>query len=108
MSDYLFEDVRIENAPWCLVNLVMEKTEFSARQEGFGSISKLRFRNITVASPQKLPSTIQGADPDHRISDVVFENFRIGGKPIRAAAEGRFEIDPATTRDIRFGVRAGP
>ena len=104
MADYLFEDIRIENAPWRLVSLVMKKTEFSAKQKGFGSISGLRFRNITVDGPQKLPSTVQGADPDHRIADVVFENLHMGGTLIRTAEDGRFEIDPATTQGIRFVV----
>ena len=106
LRDYLFENIHIENAPWRLVNLTMKKTEFSARQKAYGHITNLRFRNITVDAPQKLPNTIRGHDAAHQIRDVVFEGLRIDGKPVRSAEEGRFEIDPTTTSDVRF--LAGP
>ncbi len=103
MSGYLFEDIRIENADWRLVNLLMKKTEF-APPEGWGRISDLTFRDIRVRGPQKMPSTIRGANPDHRVEKVRFEGLVIDGRPVRNAAEGNFEIDPATTRDVTFAA----
>jgi hypothetical protein len=104
MRDYLFENIHIENAPWRLVNLLMKKTEFSARQRGFGSISDVTFRNITVDGPQRLPNTIAGASAQHRISNVTFENVRVNGRLIRSAADGDFDIGPETTSNVRFVV----
>jgi len=104
MSDYVFENIHIENAPWRLVNLMMKKTEFSAGQEGYGSISNVVFRNITVDGPQKLPNTIRGAGPGNRISNVTFQNVRVNGKLLRSPKDGNFQIDPETTAGVRFRV----
>jgi hypothetical protein len=101
MSDYLFEDIRIENAPWRLVHLLMKKTEFAPRT-GWGGIANVTFRNITVDGPQKRPNTIRGADGAHRIENVTFENVNVNGKVWTSAADANLEIDPATTANVRF------
>lgn len=102
MSDYLFEDIRIENAPWRLVNLVMKKTEFSARQKEYGAISNVTIRNVTAAGPMTLPNTIAGHDADHRVRDVLFENVTVNGRRLTSPESGNFRIDPNTTTNIRF------
>ena len=104
MSNYLFENIRIENSHWRLMNLVMKKTRWSAKSKSFGRISNLRFRNVSAQGKFKLPSTIRGADPAHRICNVLLENLNIGGRLIRNAEEGNFEIDPNTTANICFLV----
>ena len=104
MSDYLFEDIHIENAPWRLVNLVMKKTEFSSRQKGYGSISNVAFRNVTVAGPMKLPNTIAGHNRDHPIRNVLFENVRVNGRYWTDANSANLRIDPNSTSGIRFKV----
>ncbi len=102
LSNYLFENIRIENAPWRLVYLTIATNEF-ARSDRMGIISNVTFRNITVTGPApKLPNTIKGWDAEHRVSAVTFENVRLNGRPWTSAREARFEIDPATTADIRF------
>jgi hypothetical protein len=105
MSDYLFEDIRIENADWCLLKLMMKKTEF-APPEGYGQISKLVFRNITVEGSMRQPNIIKGHSPEHQIYDVTFENVKVNGKFITSPEDGNFQIDPETTHDIKF--RATP
>ena len=107
MSRYLFEDIRIENAPWRLVNLVMRKTEFSARQKDYGSISNVTIGNVTVDGAMKKPNTVAGHDANHRITGVLFENVKVDGKYFRSARDGNFRIDPDTTANIRFRV-TGP
>ncbi len=104
MSDYLFEDIRVENAHWCLVRLTMEKTRFSAHHKGWGRISGLTFRNITVDGPMKKPNVIRGHDRDHRISDVAFENVSVDGRYITSSEDGNFQIDPDSTSGISFKV----
>jgi len=104
MSNYLFEDIRIENANWRLFYLTLDQNEFADSSKGMGRISNLTFRNITATGPFKLKSTIRGWDADHRVFNVTFENLNINGKYIRNAEEGNFEIDPETTDNIVFKV----
>ena len=106
MSDYLFENIRIENADWRLFYITIDKNEFADSSRGMGRISNLVFRNITAESPLKRPNTIGGWDKDHRISNILFENLKIDGRYISNADEGNFQIDPNTTRNIRFEVTA--
>ena len=47
-----------------------------------------------------------GADAQHRITNVLFENLRINGRLIADAEAGNFQIDPATTANVRFKVAA--
>jgi hypothetical protein len=107
MSDYLFENIRIENAHWCLFKLQMKKTIF-APPEGWGQISNLTFRNITVDGPMRQPNIIRGHSPEHQIYDVTFENVKVNDKFITSPETGNFQIDPKTTRDIRFIVTQNP
>ncbi len=104
MSDYTFEDIRIENAHWRLFYITIDQNEFADSSKGMGRISDLVFRNITVSGSMQRPSVIKGWDADHRISNVLFENLKIGGKYITGPEEGNFQIDPNTTSDIRFVV----
>jgi hypothetical protein len=104
MSDYLFEDIRIENADWRLFYITIDKNEFADSSRGMGRISNLTFRNITVDDHMKKPSTIKGWDSNHRVSNVLFENVMVNGKYIANTDDGNFEIDPETTDNIRFKV----
>jgi hypothetical protein len=104
MSNYLFEDIRIENAPWRLFYITIDRNEFADSSKGMGQISNLVFRNISVAGPLKRPSVIRGWDSGHRVSHVLFENVKIDGRSVAAPEDGNFQIDPNTTSDIRFAV----
>jgi hypothetical protein len=104
MSDYLFEDIRIENADWRLFYLTLAKHEFAPRDGEMGQISNLTFRNITATGSLPRPNVIKGWDAEHRVFNVTFENLKINGKYIRNAEEGNFEIDPKTTGNIVFKV----
>lgn len=106
MSNYLFEDIRIENANWRLFYITLAKHEFADRANRMGQISNLTFRNITATGSFQRKNAIKGWDADHRVFDVTFENLKINGKYIRNAAEGNFEIDPRTTKNIVFKVSA--
>ena len=107
MSNYLFENIRIENADWRLFYITLSKHEFADPKNEMGQISDLTFRNITATGPFKLKNVIRGWDAEHRISNVTFENLTINGKYIRNAEEGNFEIDPETTDNIVFKVDEG-
>ena len=109
MADYLFEDIRIENAGWRLMSLQIRPNIFS-RAKTLGRISNITLRNVSIATPDgeglKRRSVIQGYDEQSTIAGVTFENLRINGRLVRDAREGGFEIDPRTTRDVRFVATA--
>lgn len=104
MSNYLFEDIRIENAVWRLFYITIDKNDFANSSRGMGRISNLTFKNISVDGAMKRSNTIKGWDPSHQVSNVLFENVIVNGKYITNAKDGNFEIDPETTDNIRFKV----
>jgi hypothetical protein len=104
MSNYLFEDIRIENANWRLFYLTLAKHEFADPKNEMGQISNLKFRNITADSSFRQKNVIKGWDSEHKVFNVSFENLKINGKYIRNAEEGNFKIDPETTDNITFTV----
>jgi hypothetical protein len=104
MSNYLFEDIRIENANWRLFYITLAKHEFADPNNEMGQISDLTFRNITATGSFQRKNAIKGWDTKHKVFNVSFENLKINGKYIRNAEEGNFEIDPETTKNIVFKV----
>jgi hypothetical protein len=102
MNDYLFENIRIENARWRLVSLVTKPNEFAPGVTQPGSISNVTFRNITADGPFTLPSRLRGFNAQSRIEAVTFNNVRVNGKFWSNAQDANIEIDPATTSNVRF------
>lgn len=107
MSDYLFENIRIENASWRLVSLVNKPNEFAKGVKEPGSIANVTFRNITADGPFKLPNRLRGFSANSRIENITFENVRVGGRVLSSLNDG-FEIDPATVRNVTFSKTARP
>lgn len=101
LSDYVFENIRIENARYRFLMLQIKKTNWSKAKE-WGSISNLVLRNITADGPFSQRSVIHSENPAGRISDVIFDNIRIGGKLITNAVELSLDADPTTADKIRF------
>jgi hypothetical protein len=104
MRDYLFENIQIENADWRLFFITIQPNEFADPAGGFGQISHLIFRNITVDGSMKKQNTIRGQGAEHQVYNVTFENIKVNGKYITNAEDGNFEIDPESTKNIRFLV----
>jgi hypothetical protein len=105
LGDYLFEDIRIENANFRFMLLQIRKTNWSKAKE-WGRISNLTLRNVSADGPFHQRSAIRSDDPAGRIEDVVFENLRIGGRLVLQPEDADIDIDPATTSGILF--RATP
>ena len=101
ISSYLFENIRIENATWCLLSLQIKPNEFAKGQIP-GTLSKITLRNVSITGPLRKPIRIKGLSLTQRVSEVLFENVRVGGKRLRSTADMPFEIDAATTENIRF------
>jgi len=102
MQDYLFENIRVEDATWRLFYIILENNKWYDPTLGYGQISGLIFRDITAETPFTMPSVVAGIDPDHRVSDVSFVNVYMDGACVTDAAGGDFQIDPATTDQVRI------
>jgi len=101
MSDYLFENIRIENARWRLVSLVIKPNEFAPGVKQPGTISNVTFRNITADGPFALPNRLRGFSADSRIEGVTFDHVRVGGRVLTSVADN-FEVDTNTVHGVRF------
>jgi hypothetical protein len=102
MSRYLFENIRVEDASWRLFYIILENNKWYDPTLGYGQISDLIFRNITATTPFKQPNVIAGIDPQHRVYDVTIQDVYVNGACAASAADGNFQIDPATTDQIRI------
>lgn len=107
MSDYRFENIRIENARWRLVSLITKPNEFAAGVTQPGSIANITFSNITADGPFELPSRLRGFNAQSRIEGVTFDNVRVNGKCWTNAQEAGLDVDPATTSNVRFACPGG-
>ena len=101
LSDYLFEDIRIEGDVFRLFKLTI-KTSPSDGDPGYGSISNIRFKNISLEGNCLKQNEIYGYSAEHKIKEVEFENLKVNGEKIKTAEQGNFKIDPQTTEKITF------
>jgi len=61
-----------------------------------GRIRNIHFKNIEVTAEKMPKSFLIGYDDDeHSVQNVIVENLRINGKPVRNAQEGNFAIEKA-------------
>lgn len=101
MSDYLFENIRIENARWRLVSLVIKPNEFAKNVKQPGGISNVTFCNVTADGPFALPNRLRGFNADSRIEGVTFDHVRVGERLLTSLAD-HFEVDTNTVRGVRI------
>ncbi len=103
LSDFLFEDIRVENIDWRLFTIQIMPNEW-AKADHPGSVSNLVFKNITVTTTQGLPlqrlSVIQGYDSQSKVSDVRIERLTINGNLVTDLQADGFEINAATTKNV--------
>lgn len=101
LSDFVFEDIRIEGPIFRLVKLTALQTPWS-RSPTSGTIHDLHFRNVSVDGPVQQPNEIKTLEDTGRFEDITFENLIINGKVITGPAQANFDIDPNSTSNIRF------
>jgi hypothetical protein len=100
---FLFEDIRVEDASWRLFYLILEKhPKWYDPTLGFGQISDIVFRDITAHTPFQQPNVIRGGDPEHTVSNATLADVFVNGTCAASAADGNFDIDPATTDQVRI------
>jgi hypothetical protein len=85
VSDVLWEDIRVEHFYDKLIDFRIMPSRYS-QDKTRGHIRDVTFRNIhTIKDIYNTPSLIGGYDNDHRIDNVRFENFLMGGEKITNA-----------------------
>ena len=70
-----------------------------------GRINNIFFKRVSVGNFGPQPSRIIGFDANNPVTNVVFDNLTIGGKPIDSISAGDFKIQNAA--DIKF-LRSAP
>ena len=100
---YLFEDIRVEDAPWRLFYLVLENNKWYDPTLGYGTIEQAIFRNIHDYQAQhQRPNVIQGIDGDHMVKNVSIQNLYTDGVCVGSSVGGDFSIDSTSTNAIRL------
>ena len=107
MSDYLFEDIRIENARWRLFSLVIKPNEFAQGVREPGCISNVVFRHITADGPFTLPNRLRGFNANSRVDNIRFEQVVVGGQPLTDARSG-FDVDTNTVGGLTLATGTPP
>ena len=83
----LYRDIRVEHYWNKLVDFRIMQSRYTKDDEP-GHIEDVRFEHIQcVPNVFNTPSIIGGFDPQHRVSGVVFEDFRLGDHAVRSAHE---------------------
>ena len=90
VSDVLFDNIRIEHCYDKLIDFRISHSRFSTDAER-GHIRGVTLRNIqwtrTPFNAGYTISLIGGWDADHRVEDIIIENFRIDGHAVRQLDE---------------------
>jgi hypothetical protein len=80
-------------------------------QDSFVYLSRAQWRTNRSKTTSWTTFSFSGTvmdDARHRIANVTFENVKVGDKVLTCPADGNFEIDPATTANIRFVAPSRP
>ena len=95
-----YRDIRVEHYWNKLVDIRILRSRYSKDPEP-GRIEDILFERIRcIPNHFNTPSLIGGFDADHRVKNVVFRDFRIGGEPVRSADELQLYTNRAD--DISF------
>jgi hypothetical protein len=79
LSNYTFDDIRVENETWQLFKIEILPSNFQPDNYQLGSISGLNFNNIQVTDSQEFLPVFRGYNLAHQVSNVNFNNVVIGG-----------------------------
>jgi hypothetical protein len=82
-----------------VMRLTAEEKAMRAKNRGY--IRNVRVTNLNVVEGALPFSVISGFDKEHAVENVVIENLKYLGRPIRNAAEGKFSVDNAPGFVIR-------
>lgn len=100
IKDISFSDIRVEKAKR-LINIHMDNTFYFGAIQGNwawpGSISGIRYDNITSYSDGANEIKLQGWSSDRIISDVTFDNIVINGQKVKGTDDPHFNLNSYTS-----------
>jgi len=101
LEDITAEDIRINGEGQREFIRLRSVVNQYMRKKVPGFIKGIRFKNVTIEGrPGEYLVQIQGADAEHDVQDVTFENVSILGEKLTRASN-RVKIGE-NTKDIRF------
>jgi hypothetical protein len=102
LEDITAEDIRIHGEGQREFIRLRPVVNQYMRKKIPGFIKNVRFRNVTLeGAPGEYLVQVQGADAEHNVQDVTFENVSVLGEKLTQGS-ARVQIGEHT-RDIRFG-----
>jgi hypothetical protein len=113
LSNYTFEDIRVENENWQLFRIQVVPSNFQSDNTQLGSISGLTFSNIQATDAQEFPPIFRGFNLAHQVSDVNFNDVVTGGAPaptptITFDANRNMSYAGSTVGDLLFRNQSNP
>ena len=82
LSQYLFDDLRVENSGFRLFSLAVRPSPWSRKNVDLAGLDDLLFRNISVSDAQTQPNLLQSYDRQHRLTNLRFENVVVAGQTL--------------------------
>ena len=82
LSQYLFDDLRVENSSFRLFSLAVRPSPWSRKNVDLAGLDDLLFRNISVSDAQTQPNLLQSYDRPHRLTNLRFENVVVAGQTL--------------------------
>ncbi|HCE45796.1 MAG TPA: hypothetical protein DET40_19810 [Lentisphaeria bacterium] len=103
VKDVYYENIRVEHHYYRLVDIRVLKSMWSKDEER-GYVENIFFKNIqaalTIYNPGYSFSLVSGFDPDHKVRNVVFEDFFVDGKKVSSVHE--LDLYTRDAEDIAF------
>jgi hypothetical protein len=101
LEDIIIEDIRIHGEGQREFIRLRPVVNRYMRKKVPGFIHNVRFRNVTLeGEPGEYLVQIEGADAEHDVQDVIFENVRVLGQKLTKSSN-RVRTGEHT-KDIRF------
>jgi hypothetical protein len=95
VENVLYENIRVEDSRGLLVDFKILDSRYS-KDKIKGHILNVTFRNISVEGDFFPPSILSGYNDQHRIENIVFEDFIVQGNKITSAAGLKAETEFAS------------
>lgn len=113
LSNYTFEDIRVENESWQVFKIEILPSNFQRGNYQLGSLSSLNFNNIQVTDAQEFPPVFRGFNLAHQVSNVNFDDVVIGvettpSPAITLDANRNMSYAGNTVSDLLFRNRENP
>lgn len=94
LSNYTFENFRIEGNCTRLFGLAVRNNAWAPQDKLYGRLANMTFKNVTLEGRSLYPGYIWGATTTDYVSNVVFDNVSMGGRIVTNAKDAYISIGP--------------